>query len=71
MAPPLMTPSNGTQRVRKTRLDNAHEMTTVPASASSSRYAMLLDKLSENLFQLDLRGGVNVRGIQKLIQNSG
>jgi hypothetical protein len=59
-------PSNGAQRVRKTRLDNAHEMTTIPASASS-----LLDKLSENLFQLDLRGRVNVRGIQKFIQNSG
>ena len=64
-------PSKGARRVRKTRLDNAHEMTTIQASASSSRDATLLDKLSENLFQLDLRGRVNVRGVQKFIQNSG
>ena len=46
-------------------------MTTIQARAYSSRYAKLLDKLSDNLFQLDLRGRVNVRGIQKFIQNSG
>jgi hypothetical protein len=30
-----------------------------------------LDEFSEILFQLDLRGRVNVRGIQKFIQDSG